>query len=84
MTQETLKKAKELETEISRIETFLTACKNNYNIRIFNKKKKTGVTVSDYMREIKYFELTMEQREKFIKMLKEEYDLKRKELEQLN
>lgn len=83
MTEETLRRANALKAEIGRIESFLTACKNNYFIRLFNKPKRIGVTVSDYMREIKYFELTREQREKFIKMLQEEYDLKRKEFEQL-
>ena len=83
MTEETLRRANALNAEIGRIESFLTACKNNYFIRLFNKPKRMGVTVSDYMREIQYFELTREQREKVIKMLQEEYDLKRKEIEQL-
>lgn len=83
MTEETLRRANALKAEIERIESFLTACKNNYFIRLFKKPKRMGVTVSDYMREIQYFELTREQREKFIKMLQEEYDLKRKEFEQL-
>lgn len=84
MTNETLKKAIELEKELDRIGNFLGYCKSNYNIRFFKKKKGIAVTVSDYMRETKLFELSREQREKFIAMLQEEYDAKKKELDELN
>ena len=59
-------------------------CKANYNIRFFKKKNGIAVTVSDYMRETHLFELSRNQRQKFIAMLQEEYDEKLKELSELN
>lgn len=78
MTDETLKRAYKLDNELKRLGSFLTYCKNNYNIRFFKKKKGLMVTVSDYMRETKLFELSSDQRGKFIAMLQAEYDEKKK------
>ena len=84
MTLETLRKANELEAELYKIDKFLDAVKRNSLIRFFKKKTGIAVTVSDYMRETQLYELTQEQREKFIKMLEEEYEEKIEELNQLN
>lgn len=84
MTRETLDRAIVLQAELDDLRRFIHSCKNNYNIRFFKKKRGLAVTVSDYMRETKLYELSGKQREKFIAMLEEEYDEKKKELEELN
>ena len=78
----TLEKANSLQGEIYGIKDFLNYCKCNRNIRFFKKKGITA-TVSDYMREVRLFELSNSQRDKFIKMLEEELAEKEKELEEL-
>ena len=82
MTDDILQKANQLTREISDLESFLLYSKSCWHIRFF--KKKIMCTVSDYMKETRLYELTKNQRLKFIAMLEEELVEKKKQLEQLN
>ena len=83
MKRETINKANKLVDEISRISHFLRTCECNWYTSIFKKKRVLGAKVNDYMRESKYFELNSYEREEFIKILQNELDMKKKELEEL-
>ena len=83
MITSTLNKAIELQAQINEIDRFINGCENNRNIRLY-KKKGLMATVSDYMREVKLYELNPSLRNKFIIVLKEERDELKKQFDDLN
>lgn len=79
----TLKKANDLQKQIDELDRFIYSCENNRSIR-FYKKKVLMTSVSDYMREIKLYELNPKLRDKFIIVLKEERAELKKQFDDLS
>lgn len=83
MTDEVLNKATKIKKEISEIDTFIYLAESRRSLSLFNKPKKIGMTASDYMRTIEYYEASMEVREKIINLLKQEKERLEKEYKTL-
>ncbi len=83
MTDEVLSKATKIKKEISEIDIFIYLAEGRRSLNLFNKPKKIGMTASDYMRTIEYYEASTEIREKIINLLKQEKERLEKEYETL-
>lgn len=87
MDRNSLKRANELITRISDLNSFICSVKNNRTLRIFNKtsKKTKQLTLcaTDYMRPFSYHEVSHETKERILCILEEERDKLQEELDNL-
>lgn len=87
MDRNSLKRANELSTRISDLNSFICSMKNNRTLRIFDKplKKANKLTLcaTDYMRPFSYHEVSHETKERILRLLEEERDKLQEELDNL-